>query len=80
MEQAEYEENVPLDVGEWLVRHTVVITVVDPENVFTRGFRIRMAFGNEYFARLLVKRCRENFAGLAEVSTKEYEHDDGLDW
>jgi hypothetical protein len=59
MERAEYEEDVPIGPGEWLIRHTALLVVADPEGVFPDGFRVRMSFRNEYSARLFVKWCNK---------------------
>jgi hypothetical protein len=59
MERAEYEEGVPIDSGERLVRHAAFLIVADPENVFPDGFRVCMSFRDEYSAKLFVKRCNK---------------------
>lgn len=61
MEQAEYEENVILGPHETLTRHIVIVDVNDPEGVQEAGLPVRIAFRNEYFAKVFEKRCREAY-------------------
>ncbi|WP_437568383.1 phosphorylase family protein [Sorangium sp. So ce542] len=59
MERAEYEENAPINPGEWLIRHAAFLGVTDAEDVLPNGFQVCISFHNEYFAKLFVKRCHE---------------------
>jgi hypothetical protein len=61
MERAEYEEGVNIGPDEWLIRHTAILDVKDPEGVVSGGLAVRLAFRNEYFCKVFEKRCREAF-------------------
>ena len=56
-EQAEAEEQILIDPFATFIRPTVVIMVKDPEQIYPDGFKIRLAVRNEYFGKVLEKRC-----------------------
>lgn len=63
-ERAEAEEGASIPVDASLVRHCVIVVIKDPERVLPEGIRIKMAFRNEYQAKVFAKRCQD-FFGVA---------------
>ena len=61
LEAAEAEEDTLIGDNEWLVRHTAIVVMRDPEGVLRDGIRVRLGFRDAYYAQVFEKRCRQGF-------------------
>lgn len=60
MSEAEASWDVAIGPDEWLVASTVVVVVKDPERIFQEGFRVRLGFRNDWYAKVFEKRLVES--------------------